>query len=255
MRLVTAGHGISILLHSIETDIFESLCRIRRDDVVRFNGRQQEKRSNPSRENSSRARRALASRCFVTLRNSPKEAPGSTGTNVPLASSFIRCTELFGRGVGKGCGRTSEWASSESNPDEAHVVTKPTADLLQELIETLASDMSAELEMALASSADNLNEASSGNMEEDAEEAVSTLPLLLSSLRTIYVGPPMRKVIAKLLPFLTYGQPSLLHELASNFCGSRECRGPVRHGVCRAARFPCFAVIDRYHFCKHVIVC
>ena len=114
MRLVTAGHGISILLHSIETDIFESLCRIRRDDVVRFNGRQQEKRSNPSRENSSRARRALASRCFVTLRNSPKEAPGSTGTNVPLASSFIRCTELFGRGVGKGCGRTfTEWKQRE----------------------------------------------------------------------------------------------------------------------------------------------
>ena len=49
-RLVTAGRGISILLRSIETDIFESLRRIRRDDVVRFNGREQEKRSNLSRE-------------------------------------------------------------------------------------------------------------------------------------------------------------------------------------------------------------
>jgi hypothetical protein len=114
-------------------------------------------------------------------------------------------------------GLSQTQSSGDNSLDEAHAVTNPTADLLQELIEILASDMSPELESAHATSADKLHEASRGNTEEDAEEAASTLPLLLSSLRTIYLGPPMWKVIAKLLPFLTYGQASKSRELAANF--------------------------------------
>jgi hypothetical protein len=92
----------------------------------------------------------------------------------------------------------------DSSADQsATFVNNPTADLIEELIETLASDISTE------------DETGEDDMERD--QGTSTLPLLLSSLRSIYLGPPLRKVIAKLLPFLTYGQVALSKELAEHF--------------------------------------
>lgn len=215
--LVTEGRGISILLRSIESDIYDALRRIRRDDVARLSGRAEGKGSNPSRvkfqQSPPCSGLTLLRHCAQVASNRKKllEAKAPTFLLRLLLDVLNSLDEASSRAA----------AGLEGGPTgETHVVTNPTADVLQELIETLASDISPELETALASSADKFNEGSSGRAsqgEEDAEEEASTLPLLLSSLRTIYLGPPMRKVIAKLLPFLTYGQVSLSRELAANF--------------------------------------
>ena len=208
-RLVTEGRGISILLRSVESDVFDSLRRIRRDDVSRLSGHSDEGGSNPSRESFQQSPPCsallLLRHCTQLASNRKKLLEAQAPTFLlrlllDVLNSLDEASARAAAGLGQG---------EENIPaDEAHAVTNPTADLLQELIETLASDISPELESALASSAE---------VEEDAEEAASTLPLLLSSLRTIYLGPPMRKVIAKLLPFLTYGQTLLSRELAANF--------------------------------------
>lgn len=206
-RLVTEGRGISILLRSVESNVFDSLRRIRRDDVSRLSGRSGG--SNPSRECFQQSPPCsallLLRHCTQLASNRKKLLEAQAPTFLlrlllDVLNSLDEASARVAAGLGQG---------EENVPvDEAHAITNPTADLLQELIETLASDISPELETSLASSAE---------VEEDAEEAASTLPLLLSSLRTIYLGPPMRKVIAKLLPFLTYGQTLLSRELAANF--------------------------------------
>lgn len=219
-RLVTEGRGISILLRSIESDIFDTLRRIRRDDVARLRSRSDESGTNPSR---AKFRQSAPCSGLVLLRHCTQLASNRKKLLEAQAPTFLLRLLLdvlnsLDENSARAAAGVSQSGGSESDPaDEAHALTNPTADMLQELIETLASDMSPELETALTSSADHLNEASSEDMEENAEEAASTLPLLLSSLRTIYLGPPMRKVIAKLLPFLTYNKASLSRELAANF--------------------------------------
>jgi hypothetical protein len=207
--LVTEGRGISILLRSIEFDISDALRRIRRDDVARLSGRGDGSGSNPARK---KFRQSPPCSGLTLLRHCAQLASNRKKLLEAHAPTFLlRLLLDVLNALDEASSRAA--AGLEGGPtDEAHAVTNPTADVLQELIETLASDMSPELETALASSAEK---ASQG--EEDAEEEASTLPLLLSSLRTIYLGPPMRKVIAKLLPFLTYGQASLSRELAANF--------------------------------------
>jgi len=116
--------------------------------------------------------------------------------------------------------RTSRQSSSA-------IGNNPTADALQELIEVLASEISAQASAVMkhhsekarrprALSMDIMSVDPYSNDSED-EQVGSTLPLLLSSLRTTSLSPPLRKVIAKLLPFLTYGQIAQSRELASNF--------------------------------------
>lgn len=114
-----------------------------------------------------------------------------------------------------------------------HVEGNPTTEALQEIIEMLASDISAEI-------SDESNKTSSGkaksglkrstgsfvNLNQDGsndqaaapqQDEDRTLPLVLKSLHSTELSPPLRKVIAKLLPFLTYGQVSQSRELASYF--------------------------------------
>lgn len=81
----------------------------------------------------------------------------------------------------------------------------------------LASDISAEV-----SETKNISKSGSfvnlvqSDLEQQSDDD-STLPLVLSSLRSAQLSPPLRKVIAKLLPFLTYGQVSQSKELARYF--------------------------------------
>jgi hypothetical protein len=67
------------------------------------------------------------------------------------------------------------------------------------------------------SASDISSEDDTAGDDVEIDQGSSTLPLLLSSLKTIYLGPQLRKVIAKLLPFLTYGLSALARELADNF--------------------------------------
>ena len=223
--LVTEGRGISILLRSIESDVSDTLRRIRRDDVARLSGQSERRGDNPSRTKFQQSPPCsgltLLRHCTQLASNRKKLLEAQAPTI--LLRLLLDVLNALDEASSRAAAGLSQSDSPDSAPtDEARAVTNPTADVLQELIETLASDMSPELETALSSSAGKLNTASinnslQGGTEEDAEEAASTLPLLLSSLRTIYLGPPMRKVIAKLLPFLTYGQVALSRELATNF--------------------------------------
>jgi hypothetical protein len=88
----------------------------------------------------------------------------------------------------------------------------PTAEILQELIEVLTSDIST----FNAIDAATLKEAADAGYESDPADAAG-MPLLLESIETISLSSPLRNVIAKLLPFLTYGQADLSRQLAQHF--------------------------------------
>jgi hypothetical protein len=102
-----------------------------------------------------------------------------------------------------------------------HVEGNPTTNSLQEIIEMLASDISAEIsdesKSMKISGGSFVNEFESSNIQQAAgvgqQDEDRTLPLVLKSLHSTDLSPPLRKVIAKLLPFLTYGQVSQSKEL------------------------------------------
>jgi len=105
---------------------------------------------------------------------------------------------------GNGTSSCSSTPQTQSSPGN-----NPTADALQELIEVLASDISTAAEESMVSA--DLSDAPT-ETEDD-----TTLPLLLSSLTETTLTAPLRRVIADLLPFLTYGLEQSSKALASQF--------------------------------------
>ena len=97
--------------------------------------------------------------------------------------------------------------SSSISSGAEEIKSNPTSDILQELIESLTSDISA------TDTGDGEDEGYESDLAHDA----SSMPLLLKSIETISLSPPLRSIIAKLLPFLTYGQIDLSRELAHHF--------------------------------------
>jgi hypothetical protein len=116
-----------------------------------------------------------------------------------------------------------------------HVEGNPTTDSLQEIIEMLASDISSEIsDESKNVKFVNLNDFESCNIQQAAgfgqQDENRTLPLVLKSLHSTDLSPPLRKVIAKLLPFLTYGQISQSKELGKFFFNGKKDRnkGKIR---------------------------
>jgi hypothetical protein len=198
-RLVTDGRGINVLLRSIQSHGRDTLRRIRRDDVVfKRNGR-----GKRCEKNLSLAKFEKSAPCagLMLLKHCTK-LPSNCKKLVDARAPTILLRLLLD--VLNAIDDSSSKDTTESSSDQnAQIVSNPTAVLLEELIETLASDISTD------------DDATGDEMEVD--QGSSTLPLLLSSLKTIYLGPQLRKVIAKLLPFLTYGLSALARELADNF--------------------------------------
>ncbi len=97
-----------------------------------------------------------------------------------------------------------------------HIKGNPTTNLLQEIIEMRASSISAEISDELKSmqipGGSFVNEFESSNIQQAAgvgqQDEDRTLPLMLKSLHSTDLSPPLWKVIAKLLLFLTYSQVS-----------------------------------------------
>uniref|UniRef100_A0A7S4NFE5 E3 ubiquitin ligase UBR4 C-terminal domain-containing protein n=1 Tax=Odontella aurita TaxID=265563 RepID=A0A7S4NFE5_9STRA len=142
-------------------------------------------------------------------------------------------------------GEAADAGNSSLPPSMSSVATgnNPTAKALQGLIEVLASDISADVAsaggaaaaMRSASAKDVVRDgvpnktkgdfsAGNNNDDEDVEDededdgdGDAALPLLLKSLRTTSLSPPLRRVIAKLLPFLTYGREAQSAALAEHF--------------------------------------
>jgi len=242
-RMVTKGRGVGVLLRSLEAQIGQIMRRIRRDDIGRrsFIGGTEVIRKNPSRshflksppcsmlkllqhcamlsENRKKLVNAQAPtvllRLLLDVLNSIDQSPKKQNKPQIQSADAVSVHNAEDGGVE---GASSNETTSRVPPAPSHTIgNNPTADALQALIETLSSDISAEMSKKSKKNSEGDVEMESDSSSESEDEGESTLPMLLSSLRTTSLSPPLRKVIAKLLPFLTYGQVAQSRALAAQF--------------------------------------
>ena len=195
-RLATAGRGVFCLLRSIERSTNDTLRKIRRDDVILVETPYESAKKNPNNPSRSTFKATSPSPglelllCCSKLPSNRKLLLKSRAPTIllRLLLSVLHALEEDG---------SEDELASESNS---------VAKALQKLIETLASDM--------VSSTDTIQK---DEEAEDVEQDASTLRLLLSAIETSSLSRPLRNIIAKLLPYLTYGQPALSKELACKF--------------------------------------
>eukprot|EP00563_Minutocellus_polymorphus_P000062 CAMPEP_0181039188 /NCGR_PEP_ID=MMETSP1070-20121207/10333_1 /TAXON_ID=265543 /ORGANISM="Minutocellus polymorphus, Strain NH13" /LENGTH=2292 /DNA_ID=CAMNT_0023117017 /DNA_START=13 /DNA_END=6891 /DNA_ORIENTATION=- len=225
-RVITKGRGINVLLGAISSDLSEWLRKIRRDNVRGFSG------TNASREEfvnkTAHPALILLQHCSKISNNRKLMVKARAPTlllrmlldvlnaiDEPGAADTALISQL------SGIDPENDDAAQASSSGDDKTSNCPTAAALQGLIELLASDISAEADKIVAqgdtnASKDLFHEMAASSDEPDDEDA-STMVLLLSSLRSTSLSPPLRKIIAKLLPFLTYGESRQSKELASQF--------------------------------------
>lgn len=179
-RSITQDRGVYCLLRSVERNINDTLRKIRRDDI----GNGENVSRNHFKTCSPNPGLTLLS-CCAKLATNRKLLLQSRAPTILLRLLLDVLHALEDDGL------------SESNP---------TSKVLQELIEILASDM-------LSSDGATVKDVN----REEAEQDTSTLRLLLGAIETSSLSRPLRNVIAKLLPYLTYGQSALSKELAMEF--------------------------------------
>mmetsp|Transcript_26538 Transcript_26538/g.39785 ORF Transcript_26538/g.39785 Transcript_26538/m.39785 type:complete len:1455 (+) Transcript_26538:731-5095(+) len=239
-RLSTKGRGVHVLLRSVEAYIGDILRNIRRDDVGRRRllsgievltknfSRDSFLKSTPcpalillrhcARLKDNRKKLVNAKAPTILLRlllevlNSIDESSAMKDFRANSLAQTIETSAENGEDPSNNGG-----AENLVRRSKKPIGNNPTADLLQELIETLASDISTkEAKGANENENEKIREETSDNEDNEDSEG-STLPMVLSSLTTTSLSPPLRKVIAKLLPFLTYGQISQSKALARHF--------------------------------------
>ena len=181
--VATEGRGVYVLLRSVQHCVMDVVSRVRRDDVGCVG-------ENPSRKlfKQSPPCHALSLLRYCTrLACNRKRLLQARAPTVllTLLLDVLKALEV-----------TSGNQTSGGNP---------TSEVLQELIESLTSD--------IASTAESVESGYESDMAQDA----ASMPLLLEHIETISLSPPLHSIIAKLLPFLTYGQVDLSRELAQHF--------------------------------------
>ena len=223
-RVITKGRGINVLLGAISSDLSEWLRKIRRDNVRGFST------TNASREDfvnkAAHPALVLLQHCSKISDNRKLMVKARAPTLLlRMLLDVLNAIDEPGAVdtalINQLSGIDTENDDAASSPGDDKTSNCPTAAALQGLIELLASDISAEADKIVAqgetnASKDLFHEMAAGNDEPDDEDA-STMVLLLSSLRSTSLSPPLRKIIAKLLPFLTYGETRQSKELASQF--------------------------------------
>jgi len=232
-RLITKARGVNILLRSLETHLGQVMKRIRRDDVGRSStiGLKKIDKKNHSRalflKSPPCSALVLLQHCAMITDNRKKLVNAQAPTvllrllldvlnSIDQSPKAITATPANSTRSNQSSNGEEESDLSSARPSHnlQAIGNNPTADALQTLIETLSSDISAESSKKPALLRKDTDNSGSSDSEEDE---TSTLPMLLSSLRTTSLSPPLRRVIAKLLPFLTYGQLSQSRALASQF--------------------------------------
>ena len=188
-RLIAEGRGFYILLRSIQFTVENELRKIRRDQVGLEQGE-----TNLARDLFQKSPPCQG---LVLLRHCAKVASNRKKLLHARAPTVLLTLLLE---VLKSLSVTG---SSESHANN------PTADILQELIELLTTDIS----VSVSSSGEEVEDSFSLVETQDA----SSMPLLLECIETISLKANLRGVISKLLPFLTYGQPDLSRSLAQHF--------------------------------------
>lgn len=191
-QLVTRNRGVFILLRSIQYCIYDILRRIRRDEVEYF-----------GKENPSRIRFKQSPPCngLILLRHCSKLALNRKRLLQARAPTILLTLLLD---------VLKALEESQASASSGHVFkTNPTVAILTDLIEILTSDISSSSQLE----GDNKESFTVNEPDNDA----ATMFVLLESIETISSSPQLRPVIAKLLPFLTYGQVDLSRELAQHF--------------------------------------
>lgn len=182
-RIVMARRGVFCLLRSVQSNILHTLRKIRRDSVG---------------EGENHARKMFKQSFYPGL--SLLVCCSKLPSNRKLLLQARAPTTLL-RLLLDVLDALEDDGSTESSESNS------TATALQELIEVLASDI-------LSS---NGNASSDADEEGETDEDSSTLRLLIQSIKTSSLSKTLRNVIAKLVPYLTYGKPKLSKELASEF--------------------------------------
>jgi hypothetical protein len=184
-RLVTSGKGVYVLLRSIQHSVSEAVRKVHRDDVDCD-------KTNPSRLS---LRQSQPCEALQLLRHCAKLQQNRKRLLQARAPTILLTLLLEVLKALEGDNSSALDASASC----------PTAELLQELIESLTSDIS-------------ITNADTGDdYEVYLDFDASSMPLLLTSIESMCLSAPLRRVIAKLLPFLTYGRSDLSRELAQQF--------------------------------------
>jgi hypothetical protein len=220
-RLISKGRGINVLLRSLEMYLGFVLKRIRRDDVdsqaVIFG--KQIVRKNKSRlrflKDAPCSALTLLQYCAMIGDNRKKMINAQAPTVLlRLLLDVLNSIDQTPKSIELGKNTSN---MSQTYQKSSIISSNPTTEALQALIENLSSDISNEMmKKTLVKSSSQDFEDSDASLDNEEGEA-TTLPILLSSLQTTSLSPPLRKVVAKLLPFLTYGQRSQSRALASQF--------------------------------------
>uniref|UniRef100_A0A7S2LBI9 E3 ubiquitin ligase UBR4 C-terminal domain-containing protein n=1 Tax=Leptocylindrus danicus TaxID=163516 RepID=A0A7S2LBI9_9STRA len=211
------GRCFGILLRCIEDEVREVLKSIRRDEIMckkckskTGGGGNKGKRRNPSKEAflSSPACPALVllKHCCKLKSNRKKMVEARAPTRM-----LRILLDILGTITSDDSGESGTRSSCGG---------QSTSDCLQGLIEILASDMSSITDDDDGGGGgDATTEDANMCAAEDAEDT-STVQVLLESLtesESTTLTAPLRKIIADLLPFLTYGQKSSSKALAEQF--------------------------------------
>ena len=176
-KMVLHNRGAWTLMRSIQFCVSDRLRRIRRDDV-------DSKENNPSRDSFRQDPPSpgliLLSHCIQLPANRQNLLTAQAPTTLlALLLDVLQALD-----------DTTDASTS-----------CPTAEKLQSLIEQLTSDISS-----------STNE-DTPSLDARGQDGVS-LPMVLESIESMALCSSLRGIVAKLLPFLTYGQPSMSIELA-----------------------------------------
>ncbi|KAL3795660.1 hypothetical protein HJC23_002067 [Cyclotella cryptica] len=233
-RSLASNGGVSIILASVQSFIDEVTTRIRRDEIPL-----KRRELSITDENLMRAKFAKSPPCpgLILLRhcaNLTENRKKLLSARAPtiLLRMLLDVLNAMNRSTApRRRALTFDGASSNSmdvdeNPTTRDVTSSsaesnPTTNILQEIIEMLASDISSEVSDDSSDSVLRSHSFVNASQKElgscGGNDDHDTLPLVLNSLRSANLSPPLRKVISKLLPFLTYGQVDQSKELASFF--------------------------------------
>jgi len=222
-RSLASNGGISIILASVQSFIDEVTTRIRRDEIPLKRGK-----LSTTDENSTRVNFAKSPPCpgLILLRHcanlseNRKKLLSARAPTILLRMLLDVLNAMNRSPAPRRRALTFDGVSSDSmDVDEAPTTrditvgtsssteSNPTTNVLQEIIEMLASDISSEVSDeasgSILKSHSFVNTAQTELDKSVGNDDHGTLPLVLNSLRSANLSPPLRKVISKLLPFLT----------------------------------------------------
>jgi len=206
----TGSCGLSILLRCLVSDLHASLRNVRRDAVLVRAGLKRKYTYKTKSESVSRLLVSAPPPALVLLRHAAR-----VGSNrrklVELRAPSVLLRVLLEVLSALG----TEAAASDGTGN-------PSTDALQDLIELLASDICS-IVSTERGKPESLIRSNSRDTDSSDTDSVgtfvgdTTLPLLLSSLLNTTLTLPLQRVVADLLPFLTYGQFEPSKALADQF--------------------------------------